>query len=239
MIQTRVTINQPCPFPPMYLFARILSCKYSIILSSAQFTRNSGRSFRHIEIMVSGEKFPLVIPIKHSGDRELTIRDAQIDYSQRWVEKHLKTFQMNYSKTPYFKEIMPVIEEVYNLKPATLAAFSRHSMLLASKYLGVTPQYTLVDCSLMEPLVDSPSKWMMELTKSVNGDVYVCGKSALITYLHTEEFAKNNIQIDSCEFIEPFYTESHEERNLSILDALFRVGPKVKQYLGVNDGQVS
>lgn len=225
MIQRRVTINQPCPFPPMYLLRRMLDSDIVVQLDSALFVRKTGRSFRHYEILLQGKRHKLAIPVKHGGHQDIPLHELQIDYEQGWVKSHLGTLRHAYGKAPFFEEAFHAVHSVFDANPVTLAEFSNRSLESCFAFLNRWP--TIVsDQDVIAPIVGDPSRWMMEIVLALGGTEYVCGQSAASVYLKEEEFAKAGIKVEAHFWHEPTYPRAGnvEEQGLSILDVMFWLG---------------
>lgn len=234
MAQKKVVVTQPSPFPPMFYFHRMLQCDTAVLLNSAQFVRKTGTSQRHYDIVVNNKRHRMVIPVRHEGNQSVALFEAQIDYTQDWVSQHLKTLQMAYGKRPFFKDVFPSIELVFEQRYQTLGEFSVEAIWQVFSFIGEHPRL-VSDAMLMDPLKGDPSVWMLELTKACNGTDYVCGKSAADVYLNEEQFLANGVRPVVHSFAEPFYTASHDEHNLSALDVLFNAGgPGIRKVLGVD-----
>jgi len=66
----------------------------------------------------------------------------------------------------------------------------------------------------------------------MNGNTYLSGQGAK-KYNDENLFSENNIAIEYLEFIHPVYPQQWDDfiPNLSIIDLLFNVGDKAKEYL--------
>lgn len=118
---------QPQYFPRLHYFARILNTDVFAIRDEAQFVRKhkypdggTDKSYQaHSPIKQSFGRFLLSIPIHHEGF--LPIVSTKIEDSSEWIEGHLKTFKVAYSKSPQFDEIFPELEELLKIKHKNLA----------------------------------------------------------------------------------------------------------------------
>jgi len=232
MPQKKVTITQPSPFPPMFYFHRMLQSDTAVLLNSAQFVRKTGTSQRHYDIIINKKRHRMVIPVKHDGNQSVALFEAQIDYSQDWVGQHLRTLKMAYGKRPFFKDVFPAVESIFEERHQTLGLFSVEGIWQVFSLIGERPRL-VSDTMLMEPIGGDPSTWMLSLTLACNGTEYLCGKSASENYMDEKQFLSRGVRPVVHSFVEPFYTETHDEHNLSVLDVLFNVGPGIKKLLGV------
>ena len=185
----RVTVNQPCPFPALHVINRMLRSDVSVHLSSAQFVRrmkDSAARQNAYEIVLGGERRWLTIPVKHTGKQGVRLRDAEIDYSQEWQWKHLKTIRQAYSKKPYFDQVFPFVHDILSVEQPSLAHLSIQSMIAVFQYLRIDVTMTLDD---ELPVIDGdPSGWMLAVTKALGGTEYFCGQWAIEYYLDQGAF---------------------------------------------------
>lgn len=123
----RYTGIQPQYFPRLHYFARILNTDIFAIRDEAQFVRKHkypdggvDKSYQaHSPIKHSYGRFLLAIPVMHDGF--LPIVSTKIEDSSEWVEGHLKTFKVAYSRASQFDEIFPEIEELLKVRYKNLA----------------------------------------------------------------------------------------------------------------------
>jgi hypothetical protein len=237
-----VSINQPCPFAAQYLWNRLLQSDKFIVLHNAQFIRkakNTKATHNAYEILMQGKPYKMVIPVQHT-DQDVALREARIDYDQKWQKKHLKTIEQSYRKRPCFDAVFPMIEALIGSQYETLGSFN------TATYLTILAYFTKVS-AVNQPTVDydddlvperneDPSHWMIELTEAAGGDTYLCGGLAVKEYLRTELFATRGLQVKTQEWTPipyPQFTEYPFVPNLSIIDLLMSVGPSVTDYLKV------
>ena len=69
------------------------------------------QSYRNRCYVLTSNKIDcLTVPVLASSRRQ-PIRQVRIDYSQNWVDRHLRCLQSAYAKAPYFEYLMPDIEQ--------------------------------------------------------------------------------------------------------------------------------
>ena len=64
-------------------------------------------------VLTSNRVDCLTVPVL-GGTRKPPIREVQIDYTQHWIDRHLRCLQSAYAKAPYFEYVMPEIEAILN-----------------------------------------------------------------------------------------------------------------------------
>lgn len=76
------------------------------------------------EINASEGKLALVIPIKHSKEKQ-TIGEITIDDKQPWRRNHWRSLKTCYQNAPYFQDYTHELSEIYQQSDQTLLEFNR------------------------------------------------------------------------------------------------------------------
>ncbi len=221
-----VTVNQPCPFPTLYLWNRFVHSDTIVHLTVAQFIRRQAKGscafMNGYEIMLADRRFRLTIPTIHSGRQ--SVAETLIDHSGNWVSDHEKTIHQRYRKTPYFDEVFQLYRTIVGLDSPTIAEFCIASIAMVMEYLGLEKR--VVDSGELVPgRNDDASTWMLDIVRAAGGTEYLCGQWAIDNYLRVVEWSGINVigQKWQCPMYEQ-KTNVQFEPNLSILDLLFRHG---------------
>lgn len=255
-----LTIYQPQYFPRLHYFARICASDVFVILDSAQYTKSlvhltqKGRERRKSYQSDTPIKYPqgeyfLTVPIKHDG--LLPINKTQIDYSHKWVPKHLSTIKTFYSKAKNFENLFPQIKEVLTQKYDNLAELNIKIIIWAlSSIFGLdfkVKDLTLEnlnknlekgDLRLKKVIKDSQTgvrrpyglqkgtEWTIAILKSQEASKYYYGGTALLGYMDIEAYKKAGITPLKQEWVCREYSQQFSDRvsfisNLSIIDLLF------------------
>lgn len=112
-----IAIHQPDYIPWLGFYYKVAHSDQFVYLDNAQFSNEAAHNFNVIKTP-QGD-FRLKIPVQQNlGDSINTVRTRD---ELNWREKHLKTIEMNYKKTPYFKEIFPRFMEVMMAGYSTLS----------------------------------------------------------------------------------------------------------------------
>jgi len=211
-----VSIHQPYFLPWLGFFDKMRQSDLFVILDDAQFEKNS--FINRNQIKVNGDKKWLTIPTKgHLKDK---IKDVQIDETQNWRQKHLKSLQYNYSKTANFDRLYGKIKKIYEQKNTNLCQFNLSLMCLMAEELKVQVPMEL---SSSLGLKSEHSQKLLDINKNFQADVYLSGVMGK-TYLDQEIFKKAGIKIKFQSFKPPKYRQPGDNfiDNLSAIDYLFR-----------------
>ena len=228
---TVVAIHQPSYMGWLGYFHKIFYADKFIIHDSVQFSKNSFIKRVLIRKANKNESMYLSIPAKKTSDftliKDIYIKDDHIN----WREDHLRKIYATYSKSKFFKLIYPNIEQIYresvdfnNL--VELTNFFTKGIL---DILDIKKELYLSSDLLDDFGGGSAHDKNMYLCNLFDGSIYLSGTGAKdyqnnikedypikIIYQNIYQYLENNKYIDSSKFI----------NGLSILDALFLIGPQ-------------
>lgn len=145
----KVAILQSNYIPWKGYFDMIASVDEFILYDDMQYTKRDWRNRNQIKTP-QGVQW-LTIPVRVKGKYHQKIRETEIEGSD-WVESHWRYLVQNYSRSPYFKEIVEWLEPLYfNDIPTHLSQVNRRFIEAICKYLSISTvisnswDYNLVD----------------------------------------------------------------------------------------------
>jgi len=218
-----LSLMQPTYFPWLGYFNLIKTSDIFVVYTTTQLQKRSWQVRNKIKT-AQGETF-LSIPIKKTDSRDnLTISDAEISYDNKWVNKHLTSIKHAYSKTPYFSEIYPIIEQHLSNKPNHLFDLTYGMLLDFVNLLEIDTEIVLSNSinytgAKDEALISICNEMGVSRYKSVKGSMdYILEGDNL--------FEKNNIELIWHEYSHPTYNQINGDfiPYIGIIDALFNVG---------------
>ena len=216
---TKIVISQPMFFPWAGLFEQIILADTYVHYNTVQFP--TGRSFMNrVQIKTSNGSQWLTVPIKHQGIQ--SINQVEIDYSQQWKDKHLKTLRQNYSKSQFFMEMLAIVSSIYAKKFRYLSDLNIYSIEYISNYFGIETKFVTSSQYLFS---SSSSELLLNITESLNGDVYITGHGAK-NYLEHSIFEKKGISVNYMNYEKISYPQLYGEFTpfVSILDLIANLG---------------
>jgi hypothetical protein len=113
-----VSIHQPAYLPWMGYFDKIKNSDIFVYLDMVQFERGSFINRNKIK----GDLW-LTVPIKKKGKFGQCIMDVEIDNTQKWRAKHLKTIYQTYCKEDGFHNKFVRLKNMYNKNHDKLTDF--------------------------------------------------------------------------------------------------------------------
>ncbi len=103
------------------------------------------QSYRNRCYVLTSNKIDcLTVPVLGSSHRQ-PIRDVRIDYSQHWIERHLRCLQSAYAKSPYFDYLMPEIEQILYQRHFLLFDLNWSLLTLCRKWLRINNPIRLTE----------------------------------------------------------------------------------------------
>lgn len=130
----KLAVMQPYFLPYLGYFQLIDQVDKFVILDDVQFIKSGWINRNYI---LHGDK-PLLftIPVHKLSSKSL-IRDVKVIYDSGRIIKFLKTIKLNYSKSPFFKNIIPLIELTLENVNTNISDFSLTGIKAVNEYLGI------------------------------------------------------------------------------------------------------
>jgi hypothetical protein len=218
---TTVCIHQPDFVPWLGFFHRLCIADIYIVLDNVQFIR---RGWTHRDkIKEAGQERWLTIPVIKTGRFDQLIADVEIDDSQPWRHKHLRTIEAAYAGTSAFAAIFPALRALYAQGHTTLMAFNLALLEWLSSTLGIRIDTRMASAL---PAGGRQNERLINLVHAVGGTVYLTGTGAR-DYLDEAMFNSAGLTVRWQRFQHPAYAQTKGPfiPNLSTLDPLFNLGP--------------
>ncbi|MHA7130071.1 WbqC family protein [Algoriphagus namhaensis] len=190
-------------FPSLEYFSAILPYQEILLSRGDLFRRNS--LINRTEILGPNKRQRLSIPIQGRRPR-IPQGELKIDYSQKWVQSHLRSIQTAYGKAPFYEHYFPYFEAVLLSQPERLWDLNSQILTLCLRLLQISAKVAEVDREA-------------DLTEEV--DI-----RGLIT---TQERFSERKYYHPIAYFQLFGVDF--EPNLSILDLLFCMGPESNRIL--------
>lgn len=206
-----------------------------IILDDTQFKKKYFENRNKIRFPNEAGWIWLNAGVKSPGGFQNMMR-VEFD-NLNWVEKHLRTIHLSYSRTRYFKQIFPEIEHLYRSTVSKkLIDFNVRLISYAFQKFSIgVPVFRVSDMARKGiPLSGQSTDLVLSMCKAVRADVLVAGKSGK-DYLDGDRFKAENITLVFQEFTHPVYAQYHGSflPFMSFFDILFNHGAeKSREILG-------
>lgn len=229
-----VAIHQPNFLPWLGYFDKLARADVFVILDSVQFPRTSrGTWMNRVKLLVSGSPSWVTVPVVRAKTGVQQVREVEIDPTQRWREKLLRTIEVNYRRAACFDESFPLVQEVLAEPARNLADFNEAGVRRLAEALGLDTR-RLVRSSALPPQ-SSGTDLLIDLTLAAGGTTYLSGGGA-DGYQQDDRFAERGVELLYQDFVQPTYPQIVAEpvRGLSVVDALLSCGTTgVRRLLGL------
>lgn len=218
-----VGIHQPNYIPWLGYFYKILKCDVFVFLDNAPFSKNSLQNRNRIKTP-QGVVW-LTQPVLTKGKFGQLTSDVFFSPKSSWRDVHLKTFNANYRKAPYFKDIFPKLEEFYHTqKQERMAEFNQTLIKWVCRELELNTTFYVA--SKMN-VSGKSTDLLVDICLTLGADTYLSGTGGR-NYQEEKVFEQAGIQLAFTDFHFPSYRQCWNTfiPNISVIDLLFNVGSK-------------
>ncbi len=187
--------------PPVSWFSVFLNEENEVDFE--QFENFPKQTYRNrASIYGANGKLALIIPIKHTGKRE--IKDIEVSFAEDWQKLHWKSIKTAYQSTPYFEYYEDKLKKIYAEQIVSLKEFNLKALGIILDILKTEKKYELTN----------------EYFKNPEAEDY------------REKFsAKSESMSEFEEYYQSFSDKNGFIKDLSILDLLCNIGPESLTYI--------
>jgi hypothetical protein len=135
-------------------------------------------------------------------------------------KKLIKTICQNYIKAPYFREVMPLLEEILTNEEKNLAFYVGHSIQRIAEFLNLEVKF-LYSSEIKKNCELRAQDKVIDICKNLNASVYINAIGGQKLY-SKDEFKKNNIVLNFIKTDLSQYKQFGNDfvPNLSIIDVM-------------------
>jgi len=217
-----LTAHQPVYLPWLGLFHKIaladLFCYFDIVQYQRKDYNNRNK------IKTSNGELWLSVPVESKNHLNKNVSKILI-VQGNWVKKHLKSIELNYKKTPFFKDYFPELRSI-------LINESKNSL----GHLNLKLLEYFMEClSIDTPIVKAGdysfdgigSDLVLDMCVRLGADSYIFGEQGK-NYADVKAFKEAEIVVEFQNYIHPVYRQMGRDflPYMSIIDLLFNEGDK-------------
>lgn len=218
----RVAIMQPYFLPYIGYYQLIFSVDRFVLLNNIQYTKRSW--VNRNRILVNEKDRLFTIPIKHEK-RSFHINQRYLSSnSEAECKNILKQIKHSYSKAKNFKNIFPLLKNIFSpsdlTKPINLFEFILNSISITCKLLKIKTRITFASDIDINHNLKSEKK-ILEICKTLGAKTYINLSGGKDLYGHNN-FRKHNISLRFLETNAIKYCQASSKfiPSLSIIDVL-------------------
>ncbi len=210
----KIGIMQPYFFPYIGYWQLINAVDKYVVYDDVAYIK-SGWINRN-NFLINKQVHLVTLPLKDASSFK-NINEIEIDESRK--DKVLKTLQMAYSKSTYYKEVMPIIETLI-LNNSNIALLNYNSIIEINKYLDINTEIILSSSLDKDNNLKAQDK-VIHINKILKSTNYINAIGGQDLY-DRKTFKQNNIVLNFLKFIPVKYKQFKNDfvSNLSIIDVL-------------------
>ncbi len=214
-----VAVHQPQFLPWLGYFDKIIRADRFVILDTVQYKKNEFQNRNRIKT-AQGWQW-LTVPVRYKFPQ--TIEEVTINNDVNWRHKHIQSLRSNYTRSPFFQEHVPFLEELYEKEWSNLSDLNLHTVLGLMNLMGVT---TPVDRVTHWDLSNDPTGRLVDICRKTDASTYLSGAGGQ-DYLDMAQFDSAGIEVIFQDFTHPEYPQQFGqfEPFMSTIDLLLNVGP--------------
>lgn len=224
MKSTRVAIHQPNFFPWLGYFDKIARSDIFIFLDHVQYQKTGGLWSNRVLLLVGGIAHWVTGPLDRGFHGVRAVNDMRYQAGSPWRKKFIHTLAASYGKAPFYRELMPFLEPLISNPSNDLTSYNTTAIISICEKLDL-PTTGIRYSSKLESVGHS-SEMLASLTRTVGGDLYMCGGGA-DGYQDEAVFSSSGVAVVRQDFDHPIYEQRTGRefiRGLSIIDALMFCG---------------
>ncbi len=221
----RVALMQPT-FPPWQgFFALAAFADVFVLLDDFQFQRHSFHQRNRLRLPDGSETW-VTVPVAHSGGDEFPrLDEAAPMIDDKWRRRLKTTLDQSYGKAEHHHALRPDIDRWIDAAWPSLAEMNVAFVRFVAQLLGFTPQWQR---SSQLHVTGSRSARVLELLRATEAGTYLCARGSFDYMVEDALFPVDGIDVVFQEFEPQPYPQRRADEfvsHLSVLDALFEVGP--------------
>jgi len=183
----KIAIMQPYLFPYISYWQLVKAADKFIIFDDINYI-NKGYINRN-NILVNNKSYQFTLELIEASQNKL-INEIQVGNNSN---KILKTIEYNYKKAPYFKNVFPLLEDIFNQKEKNLAKFIGYSLKKVSKYFEIDTSFVYSSEIEKNSNLKNQDK-IIDICEKLNAKEYINLIGGRELY-KKEEFISRNIEL--------------------------------------------
>lgn len=225
-----VTIHQPEHLSYLGFYHKVSMAHTLVLLDNVRYEKNYFQNRNKIYTS-AGVRY-ITIPVSNTN---ANISEVLIADNYKYIcKKNAKTIEQSYFKCPYWGKYGNAFLDIYTSSDKLLTTYNEKLLRFVLNALGI--EIEIVKASSLK-VSGAKTELLASILENVGADKYISGKSGR-DYLNLDLIP---IPVEFQQFVHPVYTQygkTEFQPNLSVIDALFNVGPNIMKIIdSCNNGK--
>lgn len=218
---TAIVISQPMFFPWVGMFEQIRLADIYVHYGDVQFSKGSFTNRVQIKT-AQGVKW-LTVPLQDVSLGQ-SIDEVKINARINWRAQHMDMLKQAYADAPYRKEMLDLVDSVYQQQIDSIGLLSRRSIEACCNYFGLDAGRRFIDVHQLG-IDGASSQRVLDIILALGGKKYITGLGAR-NYLDHQMFEDAGIRVEYMDYQKLPYPQLHNEFTpyVSILDLIANKG---------------
>ncbi|MHC1791940.1 WbqC family protein [Solidesulfovibrio sp.] len=216
-----IGILQPSYLPWLGYFEQIKQCDVFVLYDTVQYDKGGWRNRNRIKTP-SGPLW-LTVPVLLKNRNFPSIREVEINQTEAWARRHLKTLTQYYSNARHFADAFGDLERILLSGHRFLLDLNLEIIAWMNARLDIGTKIVLASDLAIDG--DRESR-IINIVKHLGGNTFYEGAAGR-NYIDTGFFRQNGVDVVFQDYAHPVYPQLHGEfvSHLSAIDLLFNCGP--------------
>jgi hypothetical protein len=223
-------LHQPNLLPWSKLIAKIMASDIWVVYDSAQYTKTEFHSRQRVNAK-NGPVWLSVPIVKAGRPRFQNLSQVELCVDHDWRSAHLRLLREHYRGTPYWSDILALLEPAYSGGHRMLVDFN---VTLAEAILGYLGSTTRIVRASGLPHSGDRTDRLIQLNQAIGADAHLTStyRSDQVV-IDWERVALAGISVHEQRFTHPVYSQPHGPfaPGLSVIDLLCNCGPDAVRML--------
>jgi hypothetical protein len=217
----RIVILQPSYLPWSGYFDQMFKSDAFVIYDDVQYDKHGWRNRNRIKT-ARGPQW-LTVPVLIKGRNSPINREVEINNTVSWQTKHLRSIVQNYSKAPFFKPTLDLVQNILERQWRFLIDLNMAFIQMIVEQLGLDTKIYF-SSELKIPNAGKTER-LIEICRYFRADTFLEGDAGK-EYIDERLFARADVQLEYHGYQHPVYRQLHGDfiPYMSVIDLLFNHG---------------
>lgn len=186
----KLAIMQPYFFPYIGYFQLISAVDTFIVYDNIKYTKKGW--INRNRILKNGKDATISLPLKRASDAlDICEREISEDFKRGKLVNQIKGA---YQSAPYYKQCIPLVEEIIQHEGHNLFRFLYHSIVTTCNYLGINTEIVISSSVDIDHSLKSQNR-VLALCKACQAHTYINPIGGTELY-SKKDFLRNGIELN-------------------------------------------